>query len=278
MGETEVGERVLSSNSRPRGFAFAGFSSRAYWDLFTTLVSSQLKVRYRDAVLGIGWAFLNPLLLMFVYAYIFSTVFDVDRGLYRLFLLVGLLPWQAFNAAINASLRSLVGGSDLLRKVPFPSELLSVAAVSTAMVHFGVAFVFLMVYLGIDGFPVLEAIPWVVIALTIQFVFAVGLALFVGSLNVLFRDIENLMSFLLTLWFFLTPIIYPLSRLSPEQAKLIVFANPMAAVVTTIQDAVLRGRVPAFEPLLFATAISFGLLFLGWRVFSRLKFEFPKVA
>ena len=278
MAEETLPERTFSASSRPKGFAFAGFTAASYWDLFVALVTSQLKVRYREAVLGIGWALINPLLLMFVYAYIFGTVFGVDRGLYRLFLLVGLMPWQAFNAAITASLRALVSGSDLLRKVPFPSELLTVAAVATAMANFAVVFILLLVYLGIDGFPVITAIPWIVIALTIQITFVVGLALLLGALNVLFRDVEQIMSFLLTLWFFLTPILYPLSRLTPDQGKLVVFANPMAAVVTTIQDAVLRGRVPEPEPLLAAAAIALTTLVVGWKVFGRLKYEFPKVA
>lgn len=271
-------ERTFSPTSRPKGFAFAGFTAGSYRDLFVALVSSQLKVRYREAVLGIGWALLNPLLLMFVYAYIFGAVFGVDRGLYRLFLLVGLMPWQAFNAAISASLRALVNGSDLLRKVPFPSELLTVATVATAMVNFGIVFALLLVYLGIDGFPVITALPWILIALMIEISFAIGLALLLGALNVLFRDVEQIMSFILTLWFFLTPILYPLSRLTPGQAKLVVFANPMAAVVTTMQDAILRGRVPELEPLFAAAAISLAVLVVGWKVFGRLKHEFPKVA
>lgn len=278
MTKAEPREQIFTASSRPTGFAFARGSLRSYSELFSTLVSSQLKVRYRDAVLGLGWAFLNPLLLMFVYAYIFSRVFGVDRGVYRLFLLVGLVPWQAFNAAVTASLRSLVSASDLLRKVPFPSEILSGAAVATAMVNFGVVFGFLLIYLGIDGFPVLTAIPWIVLALTIEVTFALGLALLVGSLNVLFRDIEQMMSFLLTLWFFLTPVLYPLSRLAPGQAKVLLFLNPMAVVVTTIQTAVLRGETPPLEPLAVATASSAVMLVVGWKVFSRLKFEFAKVA
>lgn len=269
--------RVFTPKSRPNRFAWTGFSWRSYFDLLRALVSAQIKVRYRNSALGFGWAVLNPLIQMVVYSFVFGSIFGGgDRANFRLILLSGLLPWQAFSSGLTTSVKSLVVGRDLLKKAPFPSETLPLAAALTALVNSMIIMLVLLVFLIIGGFPVLGNLHWVVLALAIEVVFLCGLSLFLAPLNVYFRDVEHFVLFLVWIWFFLTPIVYPLARLEPFQAKLILALNPMAVVVTTIQNALLRGQPPGWEPLLSAGGLSLFVLGVGWWVFRRLQYELPK--
>lgn len=236
-----------------------------------------MKVRYGNSVLGFGWAVLNPLIQMLVYSFVFGSIFGGgDRTNFRLYLLIGLLPWQAFSSGLTTSVRSLLVSRDLLKKAPFPSETLPLAAALTALVNSLIIMVVLFVFLGLAGFPVLANLHWVVIALSIEVLFLMGLSLLLSPLNVYFRDVEHIVQFLVWIWFFLTPVVYPLSRLEPFQAKVILALNPMAVVVTTMQNALLRGQPPGWEPLVSGGGLSLLVFGLGWWVFRRLQYELPK--
>lgn len=271
-----VQERVFTPSTKPGGFTWGTFSRRTYLDLIRTLVGAHMKIRYKYTAIGFGWAILNPVLQMLVYAFVFGSIFSSDRANFRLFLLAGLLPWQAFSGGLTTSVRSLIQDRDLLKKAPFPSEALPISAVGAALVNFLIVFVVYGVYLAIRGFPVLAQGHWIVLALVIQTVFLIGLGLLLSPFNVYFRDIEQFISFAVWIWFFLTPIFYPLSRLEPFQAKILLGLNPMAVVITTIQDALLRGKAPPLDPILSASTIAIATFFLGWFVFRRFQYELPK--
>lgn len=269
-------ERIFTPQTKPGGFSWGAFSRRAYLDLIRTLIGAQMKIRYKYTAIGFGWAILNPVLQMFVYAFVFGSIFSADRANFRLFLLAGLLPWQAFSSGLTTSVHSLIVDRDLLKKAPFPSEALPISAVGSALVNLLIVFAIYVVYLGFRGFPILSQMHWIVVALVIQTVFLVGLALLISPFNVYFRDVEQFIQFAVWIWFFLTPIFYPLSRLEPLQAKILLGLNPMAVVVTTIQDALLRGNAPPMDPIISASTIAVATATLGWFVFRRFQYELPK--
>lgn len=269
---------TYTPDSRPAGFSWGGFSPRAYRDLLFSLVSAQMKTRYRFTSIGLGWAVVNPIVMMFVYAFVFGAIFGVDRASYKLFLLAGLLPWQSFSSGLSSSVRSYVTSSDLLRKVPFPSEVVPLASVASAMLNFCIIFSIYLVYMGVTGYDVLGSIHWVVVAVALEILFLTGLSLLLSCWNVFARDVEQIVVFGISVWFFLTPIVYPLARLSGGQEQALLYGNPMAVVVTTIQNAVLRGLAPPLGPLVFSYLISFAILAAGWLVYRRVKYELPKMA
>lgn len=268
---------TYTPKSRLTRFTWSGASPRAYLDLLVTLVRNQLKIRYRYTVIGFGWAFVNPILQMLVYAYVFGSIFSGDRANFKLVLLAGLLPWQAFASSVTMAPRALLSNRDLLRKAPFPSELLPISSVATSMVNFVIVFVVFVAFLLVRGFPALSQIHWVLAAIVISTVLMVGISLLVSSLNVFFRDVEQLIGFVIWIWFFLTPIVYPLARLGRSQAKILLGLNPMAGVVTSMQTALIEGDAPPLDPLLAAAGISVVVFALGWWTFRRLQYELPKV-
>lgn len=269
-------ETVYTPETRARGFTWGGFSPRAYLDLLRGLVEAQIKVRFRRSVLGLAWFVLNPLLFMMLYAFVFGAIFSSERADYRLFLLAGLFPWQAMTAGTAASLKSLIMGTDLLKKAQFPSEILPLATTFASIVNLVMVLVVYAVYVGLRGFPVLSQLHWLLIAVVIQTLLLTGISFMLGALNVFFRDLEHLVGFFIWIWFFLTPIIFPLGTVYGDKGKWIEFLNPMAPIVTAYQKAFLTSEAPPGKPLLAALLISLTLVVVGWRLLRRWQFEFPK--
>src|SRR5438445_3521933 len=179
-----------------------------YRDLLSLLVSKELKIKYKGTALGLLWSLLNPLLMMAIYAIVFSTILRFSVPRYAIFLLSGLLPWTAFTSSLISGTVSITNSSHLIRKVSFPHELLPLTAVlaafSNLLPSFGLLFIFAVVLGQPLGLPLL-ALPLVV---AIQLTFTLGLALLLSAATVYFRDVEYLVGIGTTVWFFATPIIY----------------------------------------------------------------------
>src|SRR5215472_17327721 len=177
-----------------------------YRDLLLLLVQKDLKAKYKGTALGFLWTFLNPLLLMILYAVVFSVIARVSLHRYPVFLLCGMLPWNAFTIAISTASQTIVGNANLIRRVNFPREFLPLASVLSSLVNMllslGILLCFAFGFHQALGPPLLTLLLLVLTA---------GICLLFSALMVYFRDLENIITLLLTVLFFGTPIIYPLS-------------------------------------------------------------------
>lgn len=255
--------------------------------LLATLTSRELKARYRGSVLGFLWSLANPLLLLAVYTFVFSVVFKPgDRGgmtPYALFLVSGLFPWIWTQASALEGSMSLLANSGLIRKAVFPAELLPMVAVLSNLVHFlfALPIVITAILAGrILGYPVggisLVALPAVVL---LHLPMVSGLALGVAALTVHFKDVRDLLSNLLTLLFFLTPILFSLDsirHLAPIWWA--VRLNPFTPFILAYQDVLFRGQIP--DPLLWTqmALVSLVLWAFGAGLFERLRETLVEVA
>ena len=217
-----------------------------YRELIRNLVVSSLKSRYKNSSLGFIWSLLNPLGMMLVFTIVFGFLMpDVRVEKYPLFLLTGLLPWNFFQASINAGLYSVVGSSNLVKKVYFPREVLPIATVLSQLVNFLLAFAVLFVALIVfqaSFSPWLWTLPFVIL---IQTVFSTGVVLVLGTLNVFYRDTAMIMEVVMLAWFFLTPVVYSVALL-PETIvlggftvplqRLVYILNPMASLIAIYRD------------------------------------------
>src|SRR6266849_7525868 len=182
-----------------------------YRMLIQSLVGRELKARYRGSILGFFWSFVNPLLLLLTYGIVFTYMLPVPRPPevepYFLYLFCGILPWTWFNASVLEGSGVLIAGGSLIKKVMFPAEVLPVVTVLTNMVQFllglPILFLFLVLRIGVSPAALLLPLP-----LFVQLVLTLGLALCVSALTVHFRDIQNILSHVLHLWFFATPVLY----------------------------------------------------------------------
>jgi ABC-2 type transport system permease protein len=251
-------------------------------DLTVNLTLRELRGKYKRSVLGWTWSLLNPLATMAVYTVVFSTLLKItpDPGdpsgldVFALFLLCGLLPWNFLAASINGGMTALVGNANLIRKVWFPRETLVIAVVAASGFSLLIEFGVLVVALLVAGNMVLPWLPVVVVVLVLQFLFSLGVALVLSVCNVYFRDTQHLVSILLQLWFYATPIVYPVDtvRENASAAVLRIYqANPMYQFVEAYRDLFYDLRMPTAGQFAAMTAWAFGMLAVGLVVFERLQ-------
>jgi ABC-2 type transport system permease protein len=243
-------------------------------DLLLLLTQKDLKLKYKGTALGFVWSFLNPLLMMIVYATVFSVIGGIHMKNYPVFLLAGMLPWNAFIISINTSSMTIVGNANLIRRVNFPREFLPLASVLSSLVNLALSlvilFVFALAFRQQLGLPLL-ALPIVIL---LQVILTSGLALIFASLMVYFRDVENLILLATTVLFFATPIIYRLRdhpRLEP-----ILGLNPLGWMVGAYQSIWHDDSWPDLRHMLLLAAISIACLVAGWVVFRRLEVNFAE--
>lgn len=240
-----------------------------YRDLVRNLVSRDLKVRYRESLLGFGWSLLNPLLMTAVFYLVFQVFLRNPTPMFPVFLLCGILPWNWCTAAVSGGVSSVVGNAHLIKKVYFPRELLPVSIVTANMVHLVLALPILFLMMLIFGAPFTGWILLIPLLLAIQFVFLAGVALFLSSINVFFRDTAPITEVLLTLWFFLTPVFYRVEDVTDQWAALLYYANPMASIVSAYRAILYTGRSPDFSILLVTALTAVAVLLAGYAVFAR---------
>ena len=249
--------------------------------LIQSLVARDLKARYRGSVLGFFWSFVNPLLLLSVYTFVFTVVLPGSRGgiePYALFLFCALLPWTWFTSSLLESASVLVAGGNLIRKVLFPAEILPIVTVLAGFVHFclGLLIVFgAIVVLHIDANAV-DLLLWLPLTILVQLVLTLGLALLVAVITVHFRDMRDLLANLMQLWFFATPILYPLTAV-PEHLRPLLLLNPFTHLAVAYQEVLfMEGPYERWDRLFILGAGALGVLALGLYTFEKLRDTLPE--
>ena len=252
-----------------------------YRGLIQTLVTRELKARYRGSVLGFFWSFINPLLLLTVYTIVFSVVLPGFRGIevepYALFLFCGLLPWTWFSSALLESANSLIAGGNLIKKVLFPAEILPIVSVLSNMIHFFFALPILALFLAFYARPMQwVGLLWFPVVVLVQFMLTLGIGLVLAALTVHFRDLRDLLGNLLTLWFFSTPIIYPMSMV-PSGGKFIMDMNPFTHLAISYQEILFYDGPFGHWRWLLALGVASVVMFLiGFALFDRLRDSFAE--
>ena len=243
-----------------------------YRDLFYTLTVHRIKVRYKQSVLGLAWAILQPLSLMLIYTVIFSMIAKVpsEGAPYAVFAYAALLPWTFFSSSLTNATQGLVSHSQLVTKVYFAREILPLTYVSAALFDFAVDSTFLIAlffYYGV-GLTVyaLCAIPIMILLAGI----ATAFSLFLSAMQVRFRDIGVAMPLLLQLWMFSTPVVYPLSAV-PQRFRGLYVLNPLVGVIENFRRVVLQGVEPDYQSLAISAVVAAVLLPLAYLYFKRIE-------
>jgi lipopolysaccharide transport system permease protein len=223
-----------------------------YRDLLYNLVVRDLKVRYKHSFLGFFWSLLNPLLLMAVFTFVFTTLLGQNGGaypMYHIFFLCALLPWNWCASSVVGTLGSIVNNGHLIKKVYFPREFLPFSTVVSNMINYLLSLpallIFMLLFRSADAGDPFSAdchlacisghMLWLPLLILTQAVFLVGLGFFLAALNVFFRDTSVLVEVGLNAWFFLTPIIYDVTTLTSFPAVM-YYLNPMASIITNYRD------------------------------------------
>jgi lipopolysaccharide transport system permease protein len=243
-----------------------------YRVLIQTLVVRDLKARYRGSALGLLWTLLNPLLHMAIYALVFSVYIRVQTEHYAAFLLCGLLPWIWFSSALLLGTTAIIEGGSLLKKVFFPPQVLPTVTVVATFVNFLLSLPLLfglLLFFGVTFGWALLALPLIMAA---QFAFTLGLTLIVSSVSVRYRDLPPILGHVMTFWFFLTPIIYPLTT-APEPLRILLSLNPITPFFVAYQEALLYNRLTSWGAYSVMIGIGAVALAVGVFVFQRLRWS-----
>jgi len=228
-----------------------------YLDLILILTIKEFKIKYKGSILGYIWSLLNPLLLTIIFYFAFKIVLKIPTKDYLLFLIAGLFPWQWFANSLSISPNILIYNANIIKKIYFPRCFLPLAVVLSEMIHFllsiPIIFITAIFYKKIPSYHWFLGIPLILIP---QFLFTFGLTLLISALNVFFRDLERIVFFLLTIIFYLTPIIYDES-LIPTKYKLILSLNPLYGIIHLWKDLFINNN---FDFIVFLIYFSYSLV------------------
>lgn len=247
-----------------------------YRDLIIVLTNKEIKIRYKNSLLGYFWSIANPLAFSFVFFIAFKVVMKIDMENYTLFLISGLFPWQWFSNSVNTSPMIFLGNASIIKKVNFPRNIIPLATILQDMLHFilsiPVITIFLFIYHKSPSLSWLYGIPFL---LSIQLLMVYGLSLMISSINLFFRDMEKLVGILITLVFYFTPIIYP-EKMIPERLQYLINFNPLAPLMISWRNMFLNGTV---EPVYLMVSTLFAIVAFaaGFTVYRKLSWKFAEV-
>lgn len=252
---------------------------RQFFDLVKILTLRDIKVRYKLSILGIYWAILNPLLMALVWGFVFSKIFraqGIDGIPYLVFIFCGITFWGLFSNSLYTSVNSLTGNATMLSKVSFPRIILPTSAVIARLVDFGFSFLVIVLLLIFFRIPLHSQIIWLPLLLFLHLLFTLGMSFIVSSLNVLYRDISQIINIVLMLWMYVSPIFYTIDQIPDDIRKYFLF-NPIGQLVHMEVEALLGGVGPDLKALFITCVLSIVTFFIGIFVFKHYEDYFAEV-
>jgi len=259
-------------------------------DLLRNLVVRNLKVRYKNSMLGVLWSWLNPLFMMVVYTIVFTVMRASANGVpnraYPVFVLCALLPWNFFHGSVMQSVGCIVDNANLVKKVYFPREILPLSVVLSNMVNFGISLLVLFPMLLIFQVRLTKWLLMLPVVILIQFCFVTGVSFTLSALHVFYRDARAIMDVVMMAWLFVTPVFYPISIL-PHSREILGLTidihrwtrilNPMASLVAAYHDVLFYGHRVGLDFLARTAVTSLGILVIGYLVFYRASKSFGEL-
>lgn len=253
----------------------------SYRELIVSLTKKELKVKYRGSVLGFLWSLLNPILTMLVYSFVFSIVLRAGIKEFAIFLICALLPFNFLSNSVNYGAGSIIANSNLVNKIYFPREIIPLSIVFANFFNFLFELVALFIVLTVLGYKFYLFLYVLPVAIFIQFFLVVGMTLLVSAINVYFRDLQHLITIIMMVWFFGTPIIYPLEMV-PERFQFIIKINPMTIYTAYYRNIFYYVKYPegagfpGIPETLIALGITLLVFFVGYFVFKKLEPRFAE--
>ena len=257
-----------------------------YGQLLFTLTWRDVRVRYKQSLLGIAWAVLLPLSMMLVFTFVFTRAIDASSVLkvdmpYALFAYTGLVPWTFFSTSLSGCVNSLVSNRNLVTKVYFPREVFPLACVGSAFVDFAIAMSVLgglMLYFHAAGqftFVPSAALLFLPIVVGVQMALTIGLGMLLAMANLFYRDVRQLFGATIQLWMFVSAVVVPVPRDGSLLARVIA-VNPLVPLIAAYRDCIVFGRLPEAESFAYATGAALLALVVGWITFRRASYRFAE--
>lgn len=249
-----------------------------YRELLWVLTQREIKVRYKQTVLGVLWAILQPLSLMLIFTLVFSYFTKINsEGLpYPIFSYAALLPWTFFQTAVQFGSMSVVNNSGLVTKIWFPREILPLSAIFAALVDFLIAGIILLAMIFFYNISPTWNLLWILLLIPLQLIITIGIIFFASALVVIFRDLKFAVPLLLQLLFYGTPIIYSINNI-PDRFFKLILANPLTGLIDSYRQVLLQGNPPQFYYLFSSTVIGTILLITGYLFYKKVDKKFADI-
>ncbi len=260
-----------------------------YRELLFNLTRKEVKVKYKNSLLGFLWSLINPLMMLVVFYVAFGIIFKLRAGdmkYYAFFLMAGILPWNFMAQTLSQGVASVIMNADLVKKVYFPREVLPLSYLGSASFHFVLQEMVLIVFLLAFRVPMTPWIFMLPLLLLLEAAFVAGLSLLLSSLNVFFRDVQHFTEIFLTAWFWITPIVYPISQIRdnlPAWAARLYMLNPMTHIILLWQRITYNSPVngpnaysQSVEGVVGVVVFTLALLLVGYYTFKRLEGRFAE--
>lgn len=247
-----------------------------YREMIFSLVKKDLRGRYKGSVLGFLWTFVNPLLQLAVFTFVFSIIMRSEHEQYYLFLFVALVPWMFFASSVQDGSTSIIREKDMVKKIYFPREVMPIATVTSGFVNMLLTFIvifFVVIFAGRGIHPL--ALLCLPVIMVVEYILCVGIALIVSALTVYFRDLQYILGILTMALQYMTPVMYG-SELVPEWALPIFNLNPMTPIIESYRDILYYGQVPHLSKLLFGFVLGIVFIVFGFFCFHKLQKGFAE--
>lgn len=246
-----------------------------YRELLKTNVQKEIRGKYKGSFLGILWSFLNPLLMVLVYAIVFPYIMRTNIDNYLVYLITGVIPWNFFTTCITTGCNCVWMNGGIIKKVYFPREILPISVVTSGAVNFLISTIIILVFVLGAGLGITKYILFYPFILLIQYILLLGISFIVSSVTVYFRDLEHIIGVILMAAFYGTPIVYKLSDL-PANLQIIMQLNPMTHLINAYRDIFYYHQMPDIKILLILLALSVVLTIIGYFIFKKLQKGFAE--
>lgn len=246
-----------------------------YRELLKTNVQKEIRGKYKGSFLGVLWSFLNPLLMVLVYAIVFPYIMRVQQEHYLIYLITGIIPWIFFTTVVTSGCNCVWINGGIIKKVYFPRCILPISVVCAGLVNFLISCIVILLFLIFGGVGLSFNILWVFPLAFTQSLFSLGILFILSAINVYVRDIEYIVQFIVNLLFYATPIIYNVEML-PDKFKMILNFNPMAHFITQYRNIFYYKTSPDFYSILLMLFLSIIMLIIGYFTFNKLEKGFAE--
>lgn len=247
-----------------------------YRELLKNNVKKEIRGKYKNSVLGVVWTFLNPLLQLAVYAFIFPLILKNTQEYYVIFVCVGLIPWTFFTATVSQSTGTVIANGNIVKKVYFPREILPISVVTSAMVNFIISTLIIVAFCFLYGLGIeIKYIIFYPVVLIIQYILQLGISFILSSVTVYFRDLEHFVQIALQVMFYATPIVYAGDTI-PEAFSFIIKLNPMAHIINGYRAIFYDQAMPDWTSLGILLGVSIVFCIIGYFIFKKLQKGFAE--
>lgn len=248
---------------------------RHYREFLKSNVKKDIRGKYKGSFLGVLWSFINPLLSVLVYAIVFPYIMRIKVDNYLIYLITGIIPWTFFTSSINMGLISVLSNADIIKKVYFPRIILPISTVTSCLVNFLISCLIIVLFCLGSGLGISFQILWLPLIALIQYVMLLGFTFILSAIEMYMRDIEHIVNFILSMAFYVTPILYT-PDIFPEKLAWVLKVNPMAYLVNAYRSIFFYQKMPDLIGIGVVSIFSIFLFVIGYLIFEKLQKGFAE--